>query len=82
MAWFDEDDWAEAYLAEYGGEEDAGIDAVGLACVEYFVEEADVLDVGARVGVGCAGDGGVGDAAVEGVVPDGESLFCDVLCAA
>lgn len=79
VAGFDEDDGAEANLAEDGGEEDAGIDAVGLTGGEHFVEEAYVLYVGTRGGVGGAGDGGVGDAAVEGVVPDGEGLLGDIL---
>lgn len=78
VAGFDEDDGSEAYLAQDGGEEDAGVDAVGLTCVVDFVEEADVLDVGAWVGVGGAGDGGVGNAAVEGIVPYGEGLVGDV----
>ena len=38
-----------------------------------------MLYVGARRGVGGAGDRGVGDAAVEGVVPDGEGLVNDGL---
>ena len=75
VAWFDEDEWAESYLAEDGGEEDAGVDAVGLMGVEDLVEEPDVLHVGGGGGVGGAGDGGVGDAAVEGIVPDGKDLF-------
>ena len=79
VARFDEDDRFEAEFAEDGGEEDAGVDTVGLARGEDFVEEADVLHVGARRGVGSAGDGGVGDAVVEGVVPDGEHLVADGL---
>ena len=79
MAGLDEDNGLEAYFAEDGGEEDAGIDAVGLAAVPHLVEEAYVLHVGARRGVGGAGDRGVGDAVREGVVPDGEDLFLDVL---
>ena len=75
---FDEDDGLEAEFAEDGGEEDAGIDAVGLSGVVDFVEEADVLDVGAGRGVGGAGDGGIGYSVVEGVVPDGEDLVGDV----
>ena len=78
VAGFDEDDGFEAYFAEDGGEEDAGVDAVGLAVAVDFVEEAYVLDVGVGGGVGGAGDGGVGDAALEGVAPDGADLFGDV----
>ena len=81
VAGFDEDDGFESDFAEDGGEEDAGVDAVGLTGVPHLVEEADVLDVGARGGVGGAGDGAVGDAAVEDVVPYGEDLFADCVWA-
>ena len=58
VAGLDEDNGLEAYFAEDGGEEDAGIDAVGLAAVPHLVEEAYVLHVGAQRGVGGAGDRG------------------------
>ena len=46
VAGLDEDDGTDAYLAEDGGEEDAGIDAVGLASVPHIVEETYVLHIG------------------------------------
>ena len=79
VAGLDEDDGFEAYLAHDGGEEDAGIDAVGLAGVIDFVEEAYVLHVRARCWGGGAGDGRVGDAVLEGIAPDGFDLCDDTL---
>ncbi len=75
MAGLDEDDGPQAYFAQDGGEVDAGVDAVGLARVPHLVEEAYVLHVGGGRRVGGAGDGGVGEAAQQRVVPDGQHLL-------
>ena len=75
VAGLDEDDGPQAYLAQDGGQVDAGVDAVGLARVPHLVEEAYVLHVGGGRGVGGAGDGGVGEAAQQCVVPDGQHLL-------
>ena len=80
MAGLDEDDGLEANLAHDGGEEDAGVDAVGLSRVVDLVEEAYVLDVGAFGWGRGTGNGGVGDAAFKGVVPDGLDLRGYTLC--
>lgn len=82
VAGFDKDDGFESYFAKDGGEEDACVNAVGLSSGKDFVEESDMLDIGARRWVGGAGDGGVGDAMVESVVPDGEDLVAYGLRAA
>ena len=80
VAGLDKDDGFQPNLAHDGGEEDARIDTIGLTGVVDLVEEADVLDVGMLGGRRGAGDGGIGDAAFEGVIPDGFDLADHGLC--
>ena len=82
MAWFDKDDWLQAYFSQNGCKEDARIDTVGLPGGIDLVEETDMLHIGPRRGVGSACNRAVGQSSVEGIVPNSKNLIGNILCRA